>query len=70
MTGRIEGEGTGVGPDRIPVDDLVTDDLDLAPRKGKGLSAMHSASWTSLSWKLCGLHNSFIHIEYLLVTNF
>jgi len=70
MTGRIEDEGTGVGPDHIPVDGVVIDDLDLAPRKGKGLSARHSASWTSLALILCGLQNSFIHVEYLLVSNF
>ena len=43
MTGEIESEGTGVGLDRVLLDDLAIDDLGLAPRKGKGSLAIHSA---------------------------
>nr|XP_024400966.1 splicing factor U2af large subunit B-like isoform X5 [Physcomitrium patens] len=43
MTGEIESEGTGVGLDPFLPNDHMIDDPDLAPRKGKGLSARLSA---------------------------
>lgn len=42
-TGTIEGVGTGVDPGRNLVDALVSDDLDLAPRRGKGQSLAYKA---------------------------